>query len=428
MWLFLYNFFLNILYIPYILIILLRIFLNKEHKLKFKEKLFLCKIKRPAGSLFWFHVASIGELNSILPIVDYFLKKDKSYNFLITTVTLSSYNEFKKKFEKNPRVFHQFLPYDHKLLVNNFLELWKPDIASFVDSEIWPNFIFKIKKKNIPLVLLNARITKKTLSRWLFLKNFSEILFGFFSICIASSKETMENLSLLKAKKIRYYGNIKFCSKIKINSKLENDQFKNIKDNNIWCAVSTHEDEEIFCSEVHKIIKKTMQDSLCIIIPRHIDRINKIAKKLKKSGLKLQIKNQNDLIDSSADIVLVNYYGSVGDFLEKIKNVFVGKSLVKKLVRVGGQNPIEAAQKACFIFHGPFVYNFAEIYSYLKDKGFSQEINYPDELAKKLLSNFNNNEKVVDKKKLEDLNVYSDSIFKSVINEYEILINENFKA
>ncbi|MBH91140.1 MAG: hypothetical protein CMG67_03400 [Candidatus Marinimicrobia bacterium] len=151
MWLFLYNFFLNILYIPYILIILLRIFLNKEHKLKFKEKLFLCKIKRPAGSLFWFHVASIGELNSILPIVDYFLKKDKSYNFLITTVTLSSYNEFKKKFEKNPRVFHQFLPYDHKLLVNNFLELWKPDIASFVDSEIWPNFIFKIKKKIYPL-------------------------------------------------------------------------------------------------------------------------------------------------------------------------------------------------------------------------------------------------------------------------------------
>ena len=142
----------------------------------------------------------------------------------------------------------------------------------------------------------------------------------------------------------------------------------------------------------------------------------------------MRIKNQNDLIDSSADIVLVNYYGSVGDFLEKIKNVFVGKSLVKKLVRVGGQNPIEAAQKACFIFHGPFVYNFAEIYSYLKDKGFSQEIKYPDELAKKLLSNFNNNEKVVDKKKLEDLNVYSDSIFKSVINEYEILINENFKA
>ena len=104
-----------------------------------------------------------------------------------------------------------------------------------------------------------------------------------------------------------------------------------------------------------------MQDSLCIIIPRHIDRIKKLLKKLKKSGLKLQIKNQNDLIDSSADIVLVNYYGSVGDFLEKLKCI-CWKVFSRVLVQVGGQNPIEAAQKACFIFHGPFVYNLRNIH------------------------------------------------------------------
>ena len=428
MWLFLYNFFLNILYIPYIVIILLRIFLNKEHKLKFKEKLFFNEVQRPPGSLFWFHVASIGELNSILPIIDYFLKKDRSYNFLITTVTLSSYNEFKKKFEENNRVFHQFLPYDHTVLVNNFLELWKPDIASFVDSEIWPNFIFKIKKKNIPLVLLNARITKKTLGRWLFLKGFSQTIFGFFSVCIASSKETIKNLDLLNAKKIKFYGNIKFCSRTTNATKIDDKQFESLQNKSVWCAVSTHDDEEVFCAKVQKMIKKIKKNSLCIIIPRHIDRIKKISQKIEELELKLQIKNENDPIDSSAEIVLVNYYGSVDIFLEKVKNVFIGKSLIKKLRQVGGQNPIEAAKKACFIFHGPFVYNFAEIYSYLKDKGFSNEINYPDELAKKLLNNFNNMEKVLDKKKLEDLEAYSDSIFKNVINEYEILINENFKA
>ena len=189
---FLYSIFLIFIYIPYTIAILLRIILNKEHKSKFKEKLFFGKVRRPNGFLFWFHAASIGEFNSILPIVNYYLQKNEGYNFLITTVTLTSYNEFKKKFGKNSRVYHQFLPYDLNSLTNNFLKSWKPNIASFVDSEIWPNFIFNIKKENIPLVLLNARITKKTFKRWLFFKKFSEVIFGLFSICIASSKETQE--------------------------------------------------------------------------------------------------------------------------------------------------------------------------------------------------------------------------------------------
>ena len=115
-------------------------------------------------------------------------------------------------------------------------------------------------------------------------------------------------------------------------------------------------------------------------------------------------------------------------FLSKIKNVFIGKSLIKKLIKVSGQNPIEAAKMGCFIFHGPFVSNFAEIYRYLKQKEFSEKINYPEELANKLIKNFNSNQKVVDKERLEELEIYSNSIFTKIINEYEILINENYKT
>ena len=425
---FLYSIFLIVLYIPYIIVIFLRIFLNKEHKSKFKEKLFFKRIRRPDGFLFWFHAASLGEFNSILPVINHYLKENKKYNFLITTVTLSSYNEFEKRFGKNHRVFHQFLPYDLNFFAKNFLKSWKPDIVSFVDSEIWPNFIFNIKKKNIPLVFLNARITNKTFKRWMFFKKFSKILFGHFSICIASSKETQENLVLLKAKRIKYYGNIKFCSNTESDKKINSKQFEDVKDRKLWCAVSTHKDEELFCSRVQKIIKETEKKSLCIIIPRHVNRTKKIFSKLKAQGFRLQIKNENDKIDNSAEIVLINYYGAVNLFLGKIKNVFMGKSLVKKLIKVGGQNPIEAAKMGCYIFHGPFVSNFREIYEYLKHKNFSEEINYPEELANKLIKNFDNNQKVVDKEKLEELEVYSNSIFKKVINEYEILINENSKT
>ena len=142
-----YNFLLTVLYLPYLILIFFRIFLKKEHKNKFKEKVFLTKINRPDGFVFWFHVASIGELNSIFPIINHYLKKDKKYQFLITTVTLSSYNQFQKKFRGNLRVFHQFLPYDLNFFSSYFIKSWKPNIVSFVDSEIWPNFIYTIKKK-----------------------------------------------------------------------------------------------------------------------------------------------------------------------------------------------------------------------------------------------------------------------------------------
>ena len=228
--------------------------------------------------------------------------------------------------------------------------------------------------------------------------------------------------------KIKYYGNIKFCSSFQKKLKVNDEQFDKIKNKKVWCAVSTHNNEEIFCSKVQKILKENIKESLCIIIPRHVNRTKRIYLKLKNLGFKVQIKNENDAIDNTVDIVIVNYYGAVDIFLSKIKNVFIGKSMIKKLVKVGGQNPIEASKEGCFIFHGPYVSNFSEIYDYLKSKGFSEEIKYPDELAKKLIRNFNGNHKVVEKEKKIELETYSNSIFKNVINEYQDLINENFKT
>ena len=423
-----YNFLLTVLYLPYLILIFFRIFLKKEHKNKFKEKVFLTKINRPDGFVFWFHVASIGELNSIFPIINHYLKKDKKYQFLITTVTLSSYNQFQKKFRGNLRVFHQFLPYDLNFFSSYFIKSWKPNIVSFVDSEIWPNFIYTIKKKNIPIVLLNARISNKTFKRWALLKSYNEKIFGLFSICISSSKETAEYLQLLRAKKIKYFGNIKFCTEIKKNKNLTKNQVNKFNNRKVWCAVSTHDDEEIFCSKVQKIIMQSEKNSLCVIIPRHVERTKKIHQNLKRLGFKSQVINNDEKILDNTEIVLINYYGAVKTYLETTQNVFIGKSILEKLKSVGGQNPIEAAKMGCFIFHGPFVSNFKEIYEYFKKKGFSEEIRSPEELAKKLINNFNNIEKVLDKTKIEELQIYSESILQKVINEYEILINENFKT
>ena len=416
----LYNFLIILFYFPYCTIIFFRRFFNKEHKIKFKEKILIKEIRRPEGFLFWFHAASIGELNTIFPLVDFFLKQNTKYKFLITTVTLSSFYEFEKKYGNNNRTFHQFLPYDSKFLVENFFKNWEPDLISFVDSEIWPNFFLKIKSKNLPFVLLNARLTEKTFKRWKLIKNFATDLFSSVTTAISSNKETVNHLNYFNTKNIKYFGNIKFCSSL--NYKNQDDrQLTLISKNKVWCAISTHPDEEIFCAKVHQILKKTYTNLVTIIIPRHIYRTKKIFLDLKKMGLSVQIKNENQNIDSSSEIILVNYYGSVTKYLSKFKQIFIGKSLLKKLKNDSGQNPIDAAKMGCHIFHGPYVSNFKEIYDYLETENISEKIDNYNILAKKLVKNFKLGSEINEHKR-DRFNSYSSEILKKTIKEYETFI------
>ena len=415
-----YNFLIILFYVPYILIIFFRRFINKEHNKKYKEKIFTSNFKRPEGLLLWFHVASIGEFKSILPIVDFYLKQDVKNNFLITTVTLSSFNELKKKYGSNNRVYHQFLPYDFKFLINNFFKNWRPDIVSFVDSEIWPNFILKIKEEEIPLILLNARITKKSFLRWKTVKTLSNKIFGSFSLCISSSKDTSDYLNILGAKNIKFFGNIKFCSAVENKTK-ETEQFKSITNKKTWCAVSTHANEEDLCGKVHGIIKKSAGNILTIIIPRHIHRVETIYSNLRDLGFRVQVKKEKDPINSSSDVVLVNYYGAVSKYLKYFKQIFIGKSMLKKFENSGGQNPIDAAKMGCHIYHGPYVYNFREIYQFLDESKLSEEVRSPEVLADKLIKNFEIDLKT-DNEKIKKLDIYSNKIFNNVINEYNTFI------
>ena len=417
----LYSFLIILFYLPYLVFVFYRKIINKEHTTKFKEKILPKKIVRPEGYLFWFHAASIGELNTIFPVIDFFLNKDKKLNFLITTVTLSSYNLFKKKYGKNNNVFHQFLPYDSNILINNFFKDWKPNVITFVDSEIWPNFFLKIKKNNLPLILLNARLTKKTFKRWKIFKTFASEIFSSIKVSICSNKETVDHLTYFNLKNVKYFGNIKYCSNLQNINSGKNLKINIEENNKIWCAISTHPDEEIFCAEVHEILKKTYKKVKTIIVPRHINRIKDIYFVMNKMGLKTQIKNENDSIDENSEIILVNYYGSVFKYYENFKQIFIGKSILKKFENDGGQNPIDAARMGCLIYHGPYVSNFRDIYQYLDDENISSYIDNKNILAEKLIKNFNSN-LTKDTKKIDKLNNYSNEIFHKVIKEYENII------
>ena len=358
---------------------------KKEDSIRYKEKLAKINIERGEGFLIWFHVASVGEAMSILPLIDGCIKEKKINRILITSITLSSGKILEKRFNNNPKINHQFLPLDIISLINKFLDHWKPNLSIFIDSEIWPNLILKINEKKIPLLLVNARITKKSFDRWKLVMGFAKKIFGKFDLCIASNNESENFLKILGSKNIKNYGNLKFSNIKNDIKKLDLNFLNKIKNRKVWCAASTHPSEEIICAEAHLKIKKNYNNILTIIIPRHIDRVKTIKEELSKFNINVLLVTELNNFDDKTDILLVNSYGEALKFYDISKYVFLGKSLVQSLIKDSGQNPIEPARLGCKILHGPYVSNFSETYNYLKKLGITKEVNDSNKLSLSLI-------------------------------------------
>ena len=372
--------------------LLLRKIRKKEDITRYKEKLSKINILRNEGFLVWFHVASVGEAMSILPLIENCIEEKKITTVLVTSITLSSGKILEKRYKKNIKVVHQFLPLDIPFFTKKFLEHWKPNLAMFIDSEIWPNLIFHIKEKKIPLVLVNARITEKSFKRWRLLKNFAKVIFEKFDLCLASNKKSENFLKILGAKNIKNYGNLKFSqAKKNLNINLDVNFLNKIKDREIWCAASTHPNEEILCAKSHLEIKKKYNRILTVIIPRHINRSYEIKKSLLKLNLKVALYSNFNEINNNTDILIIDSYGESLKFYNISKYVFIGKSLSKNFISNSGQNPIEPARLGCKIFHGPNVSNFNEIYEYLKTLDVTKIVNDFKELSLSLVEEIKEN-------------------------------------
>jgi len=416
---FLYKFFTYFFYPFAPLYLYFRKLRNKEDSIRYKEKLAKITKARDKGFLIWFHIASVGEAMSILPLIENCIENQKISKILITSITLSSGKILEKKYKQNSKVIHQFLPIDIPILVKKFLNHWKPNLAIFIDSEIWPNFILQINENKIPLLLLNARITKKTFNRWKILLSFAKKIFEKFDLCIASNKESENFLKIMGARNIKNYGNLKFSyTKNNLNNKLDSEFLDKIKNRKIWCAASTHPTEEILCGKSHLKIKKNHDNILTIIIPRHIDRVYTINKELTNLNLKVVLFSNIEQVNMNTDILLIDSYGETLKFYNISKYVFIGKSMLKSLIMDSGQNPIEAARLGCKIFHGPYVSNFLETYNYFKTLDISKEINSSDELSLSLVEEFKQ-DKPKNDKIIEEIENYGQNILNNTIKELE---------
>ena len=345
------------------------------------------------------HGASVGEILSIIPIIRKFEKNKKIKRILITSSTTSSSNIISKL--KLKKTIHQFYPFDLNFLTRHFINHWRPKLAIFVDSEIWPNMFSNLYKDNIPLILLNARITKKSFNRWKFFPNFSKEVFKKITLALPQNVETKKYLKLLGTKNIKFIGNLKFFGKTERNKEKNSILRKKFSKRIIFCAASTHRKEELFIGKVHKELKSEIKNLITIIIPRHINRKKEILDELNNIGLNSQLHTSSKKLAKDTDIYIVDTYGETEKFYSLSKLTFLGGSLIPH----GGQNPLESARKGNYIIYGPHVDNFKEVYKMLEKLKITTKVNSIKNMKSVVRQKINYLQKNTVNKKLKNLGV-----------------------
>lgn len=336
---------------------------GKEDGNRLLERQGISSCQRPTGGLVWLHAASVGESVSLLPVIEA-LSKSK-INVLLTTGTVTSATLMDQKLPDG--VIHQYYPVDIPQWVDRFLDYWRPSVAVFTESELWPNMILSCKSRKIPLILANARLSQRSFSRWQKAPVAAHAILSAFDVCIAQSSDIANRLLSLGAKDVRVEGNLKFAGlPLTVNTEFHTDR-------RVWAAVSTHDGEEEIVLKAHLTLQKSFPELLTILVPRHPDRADSIIQLIQSYGLTYAQRSKDEL--PTADIYLADTMGELGLFYHVSPISLVGGSLVP----VGGHNPIEAIKLGSCVVMGPHVHNCSDITDVLGDS--IVRLNSANELA-----------------------------------------------
>ena len=307
---------------------------------------------RPAGPLLWMHAASVGEIMSILPVLHAIRHRAK---VLLTTGTVTSQALLDQRIPEHGLsgdVLHRFAPLDVPSWVWRFLLHWRPDVACFVESELWPNQLAACHARGIPLMLVNGRMSGRSFGHWQHVPSFARRLVGGFSLILARGEEDAERLKALGALHVESPGDLKFAAPPLPVDQMELDRLrKTLAGRPVWLAASTHPGEEMLIADAHRGLAPSYPGLLTIIAPRHPDRGAVLAAKL---GAPRRALGQGP--PAGEGVWVVDTLGELGLWYRLAPITFVGRSLVAP---GGGQNPLEPARLGCAVAVGPYTGNFS---------------------------------------------------------------------
>ncbi|MGA7264367.1 MAG: 3-deoxy-D-manno-octulosonic acid transferase, partial [Stellaceae bacterium] len=342
---------------------------GKEHPIRFRERRGIPSGTRPDGPLIWVHAASVGEATAVLGLIEYLLETRPDLEILVTTGTVTSARLLEIRLPARAR--HQFVPADLPSWTACFLDHWRPDLALWVESELWPNLVFAAHARRIPMVLVNARLSARSYSRWRHWPSLIGPILSAFDLCLAQDQQQAERFRLLGARQVTAVGDLKAAAPALPFDRCELLRLRDaIGPRPMWVAASTHAGEEKVAARVHRDLAARHHGLLTIIAPRHPARGDVIGAMLAEQGLRVARRARGDPVTRDTQVYLADTMGELGLFYRLVGIAFVGGSLVAK----GGHNPFEAARLGCAVLHGPDMSNCAAMAAALATAGAAETV------------------------------------------------------
>jgi len=350
---------------------------GKEDPARVGERRGLSQDVRPHGPLVWIHGASVGEVLAAAALIERL--RDLNLRILLTSGTVTSAAVVAKRFP--PDVIHQYVPYDSPRYVARFLDHWKPSLALFIESDLWPNLILAGATRRVPMVLINGRMSPRSFPRWRRMYGTISALLSRFDICLAQSRTDAERFSALGGRDVVTTGNLKLDVPAPPADPAKLERLMAMtRGRPIIVAASTHPGEDEMLVAAHRNLVGFFPQLLTVIVPRHPDRGSSISGLITASGLKPAMRSRDEPPAAATDIYVADTMGELGLFYRLSPVVFMGGSLI----RHGGQNPIEAIKLGAAIVHGPHVFNFADVYEALDNSGGARQADTQELLVKQL--------------------------------------------
>ncbi|GAB1715313.1 MAG: Three-deoxy-D-manno-octulosonic-acid transferase-like protein [Nitrobacter sp.] len=350
---------------------------GKEDPARNGERQGIARQPRPAGPLVWIHGASVGEVLAAAALVERL--RALNMRILLTSGTVTSAGVVAKRFP--PDIIHQYVPYDLPRFVARFLDHWRPSLALFIESDLWPNLILAGAARRMPMVLINGRMSHRSFPRWRRMSGTIAALLERFDICLVQSETDAERFAVLGGRNVVVTGNLKLDVRAPPadEARLERLLFVT-RGRPVVVAASTHPGEEEILLDAHQTLAVHFPSLLTVIVPRHPGRGEAIARMIAASGAQVARRSLEELPTARTDIYIADTMGELGLFYRLAPIVFMGGSLVPH----GGQNPIEAIKLDAAIVHGPHVFNFTEVYAALDRAGGALRAGDGDALVKQL--------------------------------------------
>ena len=329
---------------------------------------------RPEGRVIWFHAASVGESLSVLGLIAHLGAQDPELSFLITSGTATSASILSGRLPR--RTTHQFPPLDSRRAVTRFLDHWRPSAAVFVESELWPQMISLTAARNIPLALINARISDGSARNWGRLPATARHLMGSFRMIHCQDQRTADHLRALGLDHAKAGVNLKSLSGPLPHDAGELERMKaQVQDRPLWLAASTHPGEEDVVLAAHRAMLGRDPNALLILVPRHPERADAIEVQIAEAGMEGARRSTGMRITGQTRVYLADTLGEMGLWYALSPLT----CLCGSFADVGGHNPFEPAHAGSAIVHGPLYVNFANAYAELAAQKAAIEV--PDATA-----------------------------------------------